>query len=208
MPRGNWVSFSVRKEVYERLREFMDEEGIVSVNDAIKVLLERYALDSLFTNRVGELLKQFTDAVGELHKLTDRVGESLNKFTNPVGVSVNRVTDRVGESSRKKKRVTMLDVIRERKIQFLSEVNPRDPDKFISRAHDLGIVVLEGSRDVAFVDPSFYSGFLDRLRTVSTSNEEVVKKELGGDYYRLFVFLRENGLIYFDASEHSWKLIV
>lgn len=153
-------------------------------------------------------MKQFTDTVGELHKLTDQIGESLNKFTYTVGVSANKVTDRVGESSRKKKRVTMLNVIRERKLQFLSEVNPRDPGKFVSRARDLGIIVLEGAKDVVFVDPSFYSGFLERLKTVNTSNEELIKKRFSNDYYRLFVFLRENGLIYFDASERVWKLIV
>jgi len=42
MPAGRWRTLNVRAEVMERLEEFMEREGIVSPNDAVRLLLERY----------------------------------------------------------------------------------------------------------------------------------------------------------------------
>ena len=57
------------------------------------------------------------------------------------------------------------------------------------------------------VDPGFYSGFLDKLRGLRTSNEDLIRRSLGEEEFKLFMFLRENGLIYFDGVEQSWRLV-
>jgi len=44
MPAKGWKTLNVRVQVWERLKEFMEKEGLVSPNDAVRLLLERYSL--------------------------------------------------------------------------------------------------------------------------------------------------------------------
>ena len=196
MPGKGYSNLTVRQDVRKQLDMLREELGFSTLNDLLVFLVRSYRAYTTIGSKLDELIT----SIGSISQRLDILVQVVNTATSGSNSTSSG-------SMKKRKKITMLDVIKERKIQFLSEVNPRDPDKFISRAHDLGIVVLEGSRDVAFVDPSFYSGFLDKLKTVGTSNEELVRKELDSDYYRLFVFLRENGLIYFDASDRVWRLI-
>ena len=78
MPPRGWVNLSVREEVARMLREFMEREGIVSPSDAIRLLLERYALltRSVVTDRVSkEGGSHHTDRAskGRLSWVVDRV---------------------------------------------------------------------------------------------------------------------------------------
>ena len=169
---------SVSAKVYEQLIKLRDEKGFPSISDTIAYIVNVYY-----------------DVLSRLHCSTDATYGSIGATHSSTGATKER------------KRATMLDVIRERKIQFLSEVRPRNPDRFLAKAKEYGIEVIEGSKDVALVDPRFYKGFLEKLHNLNTGNEERIRKILDPEEYKLFRFLEENGLIYYDGAKGRWRYV-
>jgi len=106
-------------------------------------------------------------------------------------------------SSKVSRRRTMLDILRDVKVQLLSEVGPRDPDRFVARARSLGAVVIEGGKDVALVDPDFWAFFKENLHNLPKRIEDVRDVALR----KLVTFMREEGLIYYDAIKKRWLFV-
>jgi len=105
---------------------------------------------------------------------------------------------------RKRKGKSMREIIKELKVQLLSEIKPRNPDAFVRKAKEEGIMVIEGTRgDIAIVDPEFYDEFMSRLKYFPKNIEEI---ELGSVEKKFFNFLRVNALIYFDGNK--WVSVV
>ena len=205
MPPKGFKTITIREELKERLEEIARAKGFTNLNDVVAHILDVYSLvNSLFTVAPSKILPSST-----VNTVTD--GKILPSTTvNTVsdgsiyGKRLQSVTvNERGKLSRKK--ATMLDVIRERKIQFLSEVRPRNPDRFLAKARDYGIEVIEGNKDIALADPGFYKVFMEKLHDLNTSNEEKIKKLLDQNEYKLFKFLMENGLIYYDRINSRWK---
>ena len=167
---------SVSAKVYEQLIKLRDEKGFPSISDTIAYIVNVYY-----------------DVLSRLHCSTDATYGSIGATHSSTGATKER------------KKATMLDVIRERKVQFLSEIKPRNPDRFLARARDYGIEVIEGNKDIALADPGFYKVFMEKLHNLNTSNEEKIKKLLDQNEYKLFKFLMENGLIYYDRINSRWK---
>ena len=42
MPSKGYRNFSIREEVYQRLKGFMEEKGITNISDAVVYLLDSY----------------------------------------------------------------------------------------------------------------------------------------------------------------------
>ena len=130
---------------------------------------------------------------------------SQQGYVTPSKAQVDKQKTVGGQKPRRK--ATMLDVIRERKVQLLSEIEPRNPERYVAKARELGIVVVEGVEDTALVDPDAYREFTEKLREVDTFREEEVLRRLGDPaMQKLFSFMRENGLIYFDSTKQRWEI--
>jgi len=186
MAPKKFKSLSVSEKVYNKLREIAEKHGFSTLADTVAYLV---SLEELVVSRLDTIT---------------RVSGNITATTGNITRTSGNVTTTSGNI---RKRKTMLDIIHERKIQLLSEIKPRDSTRFVTKAQSYGIVVIEGAKDTALVEPEFYEEFKNILKEINTMNEEKIRKQLDDKMFKLFTFLRENGLIYFDATDNTWKFI-
>ncbi len=104
---------------------------------------------------------------------------------------------------RRKKKISMSEIVSERKVQVLSEINPRNPEAFIKRAEAEGIVVIRGARDTALVDRGFWEEFEKKIPSLPKNIEEISDSKVR----KLAEFMINNGLMYYDAIKKMWVKI-
>lgn len=190
MPVRGYRSISVREDLYDDLIRLMDELRMVSMNDVIAFLLSS-GKPSINNFEVAYL----KDKVAELEDRLNRLEESL------------RPAQQTPKPQEQKKRKTIREIIAEHKLERLSDLNVKNPEKFIEKARAEGVVVLEGVKDTALVDPDFFEDFKRKIEELNTNDESNLVEKLGGDGIRLLNFMRENGLIYFD-TEQKWRFLL
>jgi len=213
---GKWVKVSLRREVYEKLVEYARGKGLTSLSDAVAILLEHATVSSkieellaTLSSKVDGLLTTVSSKVDEIHATlsskTQHHHATVSSKSKPLHHAVSGV---VRDSGFKRRRKSIREVIGDLKVQLLSEVKPRNPSAFLRKAREEGVVIVEGAKgDVALVDPEFWAEFKTLLKHLPYRLEEA-EIELGGEEEKLFKFLRENALIYFDSKENRWKSTV
>ena len=202
MPTKGYSNLTVKREVREKLDKLRKELGFATLNDLLVFLVKTY--ESYTT--IGSKLNKLYTSIGSISQRLDILVEVV-KHTTTTSKHTTSTSKSTTTGSIRKERKTMLDIIHERKIQLLSEIKPRDSTRFVTKAQSYGIVVIEGAKDTALVEPEFYEKFSNILKEINTINEEKIKKQLDDKMFKLFTFLRENGLIYFDATDNTWKFI-
>ena len=202
MPTKGYSNLTVKREVREKLDKLRKELGFATLNDLLVFLVKTY--ESYTT--IGSKLNKLYTSIGSISQRLDILVEVV-KHTTTTSKHTTSTSKSTTTGSIRKERKTMLDVIHERKIQLLSEIKPRDSTRFVAKAQSYGIVVIEGAKDTALVEPEFYEEFKNILKEINTMNEEKIRKQLDDKMFKLFTFLRENGLIYFDATDNTWKFI-
>ena len=202
MPTKGYSNLTVKREVREKLDKLRKELGFATLNDLLVFLVKTY--ESYTT--IGSKLNKLYTSIGSISQRLDILVEVV-KHTTTTSKHTTSTSKSTTTGSIRKERKTMLDVIHERKIQLLSEIKPRDSTRFVTKAQSYGIVVIEGAKDTALVEPEFYEEFKNILKEINTMNEEKIRKQLDDKMFKLFTFLRENGLIYFDATDNTWKFI-
>jgi len=202
MPTKGYSNLTVKREVREKLDKLRKELGFATLNDLLVFLVKTY--ESYTT--IGSKLNKLYTSIGSISQRLDILVEVV-KHTTTTSKHTTSTSKSTTTGSIRKERKTMLDVIHERKIQLLSEIKPRDSTRFVAKAKSYGIVVIEGAKDTALVEPEFYEEFKNIIKEVKIMNEEKIKKQLDDKMFKLFTFLRENGLIYFDGTDNTWKFI-
>ena len=202
MPTRGYSNLTVKREVREKLDKLRKELGFATLNDLLVFLVKTY--ESYTT--IGSKLNKLYTSIGSISQRLDILVEVV-KHTTTTSKHTTSTSKSTTTGSIRKERKTMLDIIHERKIQLLSEIKPRDSTRFVTKAQSYGIVVIEGAKDTALVEPEFYEEFKNILKEINTMNEEKIRKQLDDKMFKLFTFLRENGLIYFDATDNTWKFI-
>jgi len=202
MPTKGYSNLTVKREVREKLDKLRKELGFATLNDLLVFLVKTY--ESYTT--IGSKLNKLYTSIGSISQRLDILVEVV-KHTTTTSKHTTSTSKSTTTGSIRKERKTMLDIIHERKIQLLSEIKPRDSTRFVTKAQSYGIVVIEGAKDTALVEPEFYEEFKNILKEINTMNEEKIRKQLDDKMFKLFTFLRENGLIYFDATDNTWKFI-
>lgn len=184
MPRRGYRNVTLREELFSRLEELRKRYGFSGIPDVIAYLVN-----------VEEMCRACRDLAS--------LRSAVEQLVNTLGSQPQRRSEpqhtKPAEQQRRKP-VTLMDVLRERKVQLLSEIRVRNPDRFVERARELGAVVIEGARDTAIVDPVFWSEFRERVRGLPR------EPSLRGAEEKMFRFLRENALIYFDSSR-GWVFV-
>ena len=202
MPPKGFKTITIKEEVYNELKAIYRDSGFYSFSDFLLYLAKIARLlnyRNIYGSGYGNNYGNIYGSEGET-TVNTTVKYTVSNYRNSYRKNYGNIT-----SESRKQRKTMLDVIRERKVQFLSEVRPRNPDRFLAKAKEYGIEVIEGNKDIALADPGFYKVFMEKLHNLNTSNEEKIKKLLDQNEYKLFKFLMENGLIYYDRINSRWK---
>ena len=181
----------------------INEKEIVNkvVNEAMKKL-ERKIMDMInpWSQKVDALYRQLGELTERLEELEELVkkGEKREEVREPVP---ERVTERSYE--RRKTKRTAMDILRERKVNFEEDMAfARNVDKLIDKLRRSGAIVIETTKyGRIVVHPEAWEEFWSKLREAG-GNEEEVREALEDErLFKLFEALREDGLIYYDASE-------
>ena len=208
MPRkgSRYANLTVLKEVREELDRLREELKLATLNDVLAVLVKTYREHTSIASKLEKLHTSITSKLDELHTSIASIHTSIASTVSSERTSVTSTHTSSASIARRKKSIR--EVIGDLKVQLLSEVKPRNPSAFLRKAREEGVVIIEGAKgDVALVDPKFWAEFKTLLKHLPYRLEEA-EIELGGEEEKLFKFLRENALIYFDSKENRWKSTV
>lgn len=201
---GRFRKISVSEEVYNILTELRDSKGFTSISETIAYLANVYkdylSKLELLISSMGTTSGSKGATHSSIHATESSIGATTSSTSTTTG---STCTTHATVSSKVSRRRTMLDILRDVKVQLLSEVGPRDPDRFVARARSLGAVVIEGGKDVALVDPDFWAFFKENLHNLPKRIEDVRDVALR----KLAMFMREEGLIYYDAIKKRWLFV-
>ncbi|MEZ0290331.1 MAG: hypothetical protein ABWJ42_04500 [Sulfolobales archaeon] len=196
--------------------------------------LERRMMDLVnkYTSKVDELAHRMSELYEIIDDLRDKYSELNNKYeeikkiveispqktrrvereekiqekTEVKREREHRETPETRETPAKK---TAIEVLREQKIIFESAITSkiRDRDSFFKRLESDGAKVIKLSNERIAVDPDFWSEFLKKLDSIKEDSEEIIKRSLSREEYRLFERLKKDGLIAYSTISKKWILI-
>ncbi len=191
------------------------EEGVAvrrsgAVIEKIVSLIERRIQDRInpFTSKIDEVSRRLAEVIERIEALEDRVKELETRIS-----ATHEVLAHHGEEERERRekpRRTAMDILRDQKVMFESEVVKRikDRDTFFLKLERSGAKVIEAKGERIAVDPDFWREFVKKVEALTTNNEDKIREYLDPIEYKLFDKLRESALIYFDASMHRWNFLI
>jgi len=172
--------------------------------------IERKIHDKInpFTSKIDEVNRKLAEVIERIELLEDKV-KALESKTLP-GYEATSPHAEEGRERKEKPRKTARDILREQKVMFESEIVKRikDRDTFFSKLERSGAKIIEAKGERIAVDPDFWYEFVEKVKALSTNNEDKIREYLDPIEYKLFNKLRESALIYFDATSHHWNLLI
>jgi len=194
------VKISVRKEVYDRLREFAESKGL-TMSDAIAVLLDNATISSM----IKELHATLSSKLDELHAtIGSMVSSSADGSTTsqsaqpaPPHLAIPPTMARVDDAKKGRRK--------EKVVKWVRGI--RDPDKYfdvVSKKEGRPVLwneVGEGRICYAFEDE--VASLVDELNSVGAILDDVTKTDKYLDAKELY----QCNLIYFDIVERKWKVL-
>lgn len=170
------VAFTVRidSELNSLLEERAKELG-VSKTTLVERIISEY-----FGSKVHEevpIPPALEQRIRELEVSVDMIRRRISEIESKLSSTLRDIEEmkekappqaqpseyRSGQYGGRRTKPTIRDVIRAKKVQLLSELSLRNPDSFIEKARREGVVVIEGTKDVAFVDPDYWEEFEKRM---------------------------------------------
>ncbi|AOL16172.1 CopG family transcriptional regulator [Sulfolobus sp. A20] len=229
------IMFKLTDEEYKELEERARREGYVLINDFIRSLIfsspqnsqiNQFDLSNQIVSRlekkIQDMINPFTsqieDIKGKIANLTERV-ETLEdkigarespKDSEPKKVKkdLGNISKSLTASNREGTKKTAMDVLREQGAIFESELKLNNPDAFFDKLEKHGAIIIATDSERIAVDQNFMEEFKKKISEIHTSDELEAQKYLTKQEYKLFQKLKQNSLMYFDATTKSWKLLV
>lgn len=203
------VNTKVSVEVYEKLRKIASEKG-KSVAELLREIIHNYLGVSEGSSESG--IDEIRKKVAELEERLSKLEVYLGKLQSSIPSSIPQVNlGNTHESTRRRRGKTRaIDILRDEKVMYEADIagRIRDRDAFFGRLRKDGAVVVETAKQRIAVDPDFWDEFKKKLEKADTTNDEVLKEQLGEDGLKLLRVLREEGAVYFDGVERKWKFII
>ena len=174
----------------------------------------KYGFKITLTREAYENFKKAKELLGaksweDLSKrILGLIGESNTSASSKVSNEVAR--EKRHWSVKRGGKTRAIDILRDEKVMYEADIagRIRDRDAFFGRLRKDGAVVVETAKQRIAVDPGFWDEFKKKLEKADTTNDEVLKEQLGEDGLKLLRVLREEGAVYFDGVEGKWKFII
>ncbi|MCD6488315.1 MAG: hypothetical protein J7K21_03725 [Desulfurococcales archaeon] len=156
-------------------------------------------------NAVSEQVTKLATRIAEVVERIDYIEDKIRSLEQKISQPPTHYPPHPGRGEGKRK--TGLERLREQGVLFESELKRlRDRDVFFAYLARGGAKIIEAAGERIAVDPGFWEKFKEKLfREITTNNEDQIRILMNKAEYRLFIKLKESGLIYFDSSEHRWK---
>ena len=200
------VNTKVSVEVYEKLRKIASEKG-KSVAELLREIIHNYLGVSEGSSESG--IDEIRKKVAELEERLSKLEVYLGKLQPSIPSSIPQVNLGNMHDRRRRGKTKAIDILRDEKVMYEVDIagRIRDRDAFFGRLRRDGAVVVETAKQRIAVDPGFWEEFKRKLEEADTTNDEVLKEQLGEDGLKLLKVLREEGAVYFDGVERKWKFI-
>ncbi len=186
--------------------------------------IERNLMDLLnkYTSKIDELSRRVASLQERIEDLDNRYSELSSKYNEIFSIVRERAyirrpekTEHVEAPKQEMKekeaapRKTAIEVLKEQKIIFESVVASkiRDRDSFFRRLENDGAKILRLSDERVAVDPDFWREFVKKLESIKEDSEEIIKKSLSKEEYKLFEKLKREGMVAYSFIERKWLII-
>ena len=215
------------EETYNKLIELSEKEGFSVLNDYIvslikkaigkeeyglewsklKIKIERMVQDMV--NKQLSVVETIRRQIMDLYDRIDDITNQLNELRKNITDLQAAMTQYKREKQVTRTRKTGIERLREEKVLFESKLSGlRYKDKFFSYLERMGAIVIPLKGERVAIDPDFWEEFKNKLfNEINTNNEEIIREKLSPLEYELFLRLREEPLIFFDAKTRRWKPI-
>lgn len=203
-------------KLYDRIWKLvlsaLEEQGANFLKvESLKPVLEEW-LESLLTRidrRVQDLVNPYTAKIDELMRKVADLYERIEQLGAEVQDLKKKLSGQRPYMPRKTERKTGIERLREQGVVFESELGRlRNRDAFFDYLSRQGAKIINVHGERVAIDPAFWEKFKKKVfEELSTSNEDEVKLLLTKQEYRLFIRLKESGLIYYDSTVKKWRSV-
>jgi vacuolar-type H+-ATPase subunit I/STV1 len=226
--RHRILELRIDEETYNVLVKRSDEEGFSSLNDYILAIIKHYirsgaetvSMDK-FMSRLKRYVQDMVSAefsvintirrqVMELYDKIDALTSRINEIENKVKELETKLRQQVPATRIERRgRKTGIERLREEKVLFESKLSRlKYRDKFFDYLKRMGAIIIPLRGERVAIDPDFWEEFKRKIfEELDTDNEDVIREKLSPLEYELFVRLRNEPLIFFDARTRKWKPI-
>jgi hypothetical protein len=213
-----YFNITVKREIYVELKKLAETHGL-SVPDFLALIVKTYNL--------VETLNKTINLLGSSQYITGKIPVSEDSSsTSPVAkptrnTSNNTITTNTGnnppqqpspKAERGQKKGDACSWLEEKKIIVEGDIADRydrnTRDRLFRKWKEMcKAEVVEGSSERAAVIPQLWGELQKKINMINSDSDELAKKMLGKDEYRLFRWLRDQGVLIFSNIEKRWKIV-
>jgi len=211
-----YFNITVKREIYVELKKLAETHGL-SVPDFLALIVKTYNLVETL-NKIINLLGSSQYITGEIPVSEDRSSTSPTITTNTGNITRNTgnvTTNNAGDNppqQAQQKKGDACSWLEERKIIVESDIADRydrnTRDRLFKKWGDVcKAEVVEGSSERAAVDRQLWDELQKKINMINSDSNELAKKMLSKDEYKLFRWLRDQGVLVFSNIEKRWKIV-
>ncbi len=204
-------------KLYDRIWKLvlsaLEEHGVSGLTaETIKPILEEWlkSLLARIDRRVQDLVNPYTARIDELMRKIAELYERIEQLETELKEIKKKISEqRPPYTARKAERKTGIERLREQGVVFESELGRlRNRDAFFDYLSRQGAKIISVRGERVAIDPEFWEKFKRKVfEELSTSNEDEIKLLLTKQEYKLFIKLKESGLIYYDSTIRKWRSV-
>lgn len=230
------IVIKIDDKLYEELEKRMKDEGLLTISEYIRSLIMRelgkHSVDevgdasrksqlvldrivSLVERRIQDRINPFTFKIDELSRKTAEIIERIEGVEQKIVEIEEKLKTRSETETRMKvehktARKTAIDILKEQKVIFERDIASRikDRESFFAKLEQSNAKVIEAKDERIAVDPNFWESFIRKLSTITTNNDDDIKKILDSIESRLFYKLKESALLVYDNITKKWHMLI
>ena len=196
-----YFNITVKREIYVELKKLAETHGL-SVPDFLALIVKTYNLVETL-NKTINLLGSSQYITGKIPVSED--SSSTSSVTKPTSTPTTQQTAQ-------QKKGDACSWLEERKIIVEGDIANRydrnTRDRLFRKWKEMcKAEVVEGSSERAAVTPQLWEELQKKINMISSDSNELAKKMLDKDEYRLFRWLRDQGVLVFSNIEKRWKIV-
>ncbi|MEM4627538.1 MAG: ribbon-helix-helix protein, CopG family [Ignisphaera sp.] len=222
------IVIKIDDKLYEELEKRVKDEGLLTISEYIRSLIMR-ELGKQSVDEVGDASRRSQLVLDRIVSLVERrIQDRINPFTFKIDelsriegieqkiVEIEEKLKTRGETETRMKvehktaRKTAIDILKEQKVIFERDIASRikDRESFFAKLEQSSAKVIEAKDERIAVDPNFWESFIRKLSTITTNNDDDIKKILDSIESRLFYKLKESALLVYDNITKKWHILI
>ncbi len=217
----DFIKEKIREVVQSSLTDIV--QNIEPIEVDVKELLDEAIskLEKKFERKLDDMLNPWTQKIDEFARKMAELQEKVEELEEAINELKQKKKERIEEkgieemkerfTERKEKRGKMFQIFKERKVYF----EAKDLGWAKNKERIIDILVKHGAIKIdtekwgrILVHPDAWNEFVGALKEAKSGSDEEVYELLHDEKLKeLFDILRKEGVLYYDSSSKSWKLL-